>query len=65
MDKTGTRQVQDRYKTGTRQGQDSDKTWARQRIHRDQTADKTVTRWTQDTAFRGIRKFSGGGWYRK
>ena len=39
---------------GIREGQD--------RTRQVKDNDKTETRWAQDTAFRGIKKFSGGGW---
>ena len=42
-----TRKIQDRDKTGTRQRQ---------------VNNKTGTRQGQNKAFRGLKKFSGGGW---
>ena len=52
------RKIQDRNKTGTRKRQVNKKTRTRQA----QDRNKTGTRQGQNKAFRGLKKFSGGGW---
>ena len=72
-DKIGTRQGQDRDKTGARWGQDRNKEGTRNKQDRDRIRtwhghgrDMTGmmgTKQTQDWAFRGLKKFSGGWWW--
>ena len=54
-----TRKIQDRNKTGTRKRQVNKKTRTRQA----QDRNKTGPRQEQNKAFRGLKKFSGGGWW--